>query len=258
MIAALPVTGDRVGMSASSLRTRTYEPLVIDLKISPMHATNPQSTKAAHVHLRGSDRSPNAVMQPKLVPAASGRSPQLAPGEVEFGASWTTSSNGQVQASSVPAGDYLACVQKPNSPLLDPCVWAKPISVTGLQAQEQRNVGTIIVQLGTLVQISVLDPLGLLPAWSDISSDGGLIVGIFHDGRTWTPAMRNPSKAFSVAVPTGHTYQLWASSRQFNVSVPGVSSTSATGVLSSTVVGGSEPAGGYVVSIIGLRAEPLL
>ena len=123
-----------------------------------------------------SGASVSVVRQAIFLPATPGAAPQLAAGEVMFGASWTTDGNGNFQATSVPAGNYLLCIEKLNSPLLDPCSWSTPIKVNNLQATEQRSVGNLSVQLGTLVQINVSDPSALLPEWNDLSSDGGLIV----------------------------------------------------------------------------------
>jgi len=133
-----------------------------------------------------------------------------------------------------------------------------------LQAAEARSLGSAVVPLGTLVQIAVSDPSALLPQWNDISSDGGLIVGIFHGDRVWTPAVRNPNKTLSVAVPAGSTYNLWVFSRQFNFSAPAIGATSggvvagsnslaSNGALSTPIVAGTEPTGGYQISIISAK-----
>lgn len=201
-----------------------------------------------------------AVRQSIFLPAVSGTPPQLAPGEVEFGGSWMTDNGGNFLLASIPAGNYLLCVEKRNSPLLDPCVWKTPIAVNGLQGSEQRALDSITAPQGTLIQIAVSDPLGLLPGWDDVSSDGGLIVGIFHGDHVWTPAVRNPDKTLSIAVPTGISYNLWVFSRQFNYNIPGIGSTSgntvnglasmsSNGILSPAITAGSEPVGGYQVSI---------
>lgn len=196
----------------------------------------------------------SAVRQSAYVPARNGRAPQLAPGEVDFGASWITDNVGIVYASSIPAGNYLVCVQKPNSPLLDPCVWASPVVVAGLQAQELRDLGNVVIPSGILVTLSVSDPLGLLPNWNDISPDGGLIAGIFHDNRNWTPATRNPRKTFTYAVPLGKPYQLRLFSRTYLYSFSGPTAAStAAGLLSPTRAAGTEAAGGYQITITGTQ-----
>jgi hypothetical protein len=203
----------------------------------------------------------SAVRQAAFIPPVNGR-PQFAPGEVQFGASWTTDTSGSFQAASIPAGRYLICVDMPNSPLLDPCVWAASIQVNNLGVAEQRGPGSITVPLGTLVLIAVSDRLALLPAWTEISSDGGIIVGISHDNGIWTPATRNLDKTLSVAVPTGRAYQLWVFSWQYTYTLTGIGSTTTTvapgtaipnglGTLSASIAAGSEPAGEYQISITG-------
>jgi len=196
------------------------------------------------------------VRQSIYLPASPGSRPQLAAGEVSYGASWVTNNTGMIQASSIPAGSYLLCVQKPNSALLDPCQWAKPITVSSLQAQEQRDLGKIAVQMGALTTITVADPQQLLPAWDTISSDGGLIAGLFHDNRNWTPAVRNSNKTFTFAAPLGSSYQLWLFSRNFTFSFSGPSpSTLGAGLLTPFIIAGNEPPSGYQVTITGQQQQ---
>lgn len=198
-----------------------------------------------------------AVRQTRYTLGADSKKPLPAAGEIEFSGFWISDSKGVVQARGIPAGDYLLCVSSSNSAVLDPCTWSHPLRVSALLEREQRDLGRVTLETGSMVSVHVSDPNGFLTD-GDSSSDGGIIVGIYDENNRWVPASKHGSGvdvSFSVVVPVGSVYRLWAFSRQFDLAAPGSWSIAGRGFLApklSAVAG--EVAAAEIV--VGRRSVP--
>ena len=147
----------------------------------------------------------------------TGGPPQLAPGEVHFDASASTTATGAHVIQGLPRGLYQVCVSAPKQPILDPCHWAAAVPSVLVQSGVTAALN-IQAKLGVFLTIRINDPLGLLPASEKGPLDfPHLITGVIFGSGAFLAASRISSDAngqtYQVAVPAGVPLNLWLHTR---------------------------------------------
>lgn len=138
---------------------------------------------------------------PKPIPLTSGKPPAFMP----VASASPSGAKGEFQIDGLYAATYAICVYKPQSTLLDPCLWSDtPVVVTLAEGSTSSGV-TVTAAQGTTVNIRVLDPTGFLntnPGKDDLR------IGINRAGKSpFIPALPTSrdsgGKTMSVVVPLG-------------------------------------------------------
>lgn len=144
-------------------------------------------------------------LSPKPIPLIPGKPPAFMP----VASTTPSEAKGEFQIEGLDAGTYAMCVYKPQSTVLDPCLWSDtPVVVT--LADDSTASGVIVTAaLGTIVNIRVLDPTGFLNA---NPGKDDLRVGIHRGKSPFIPALPTSrdsgGKTMSIVVPTGQPVSL--------------------------------------------------
>jgi hypothetical protein len=162
----------------------------------------------------------------------TGPQPQLAPGEVQFGASATTDAKGNHAAQAVPAGTYTVCVDAQAQPFLDPCKWSAAPNVQVKSGQT--SVLNIPLQLGVFLQIRFNDPHSLLTLSEITPLDfPHVITGAVFGKGAFLAARRvgtdSAGQNYRMSVPSGVPLNLWLFSKDVLLTDSQGKEVSATG-----------------------------
>jgi len=141
---------------------------------------------------------------PKPIPFTPGKLPAFMPV-----ASAPSGDKGEFQVDGLYAATYAMCVYKPESIVLDPCLWSDaPVVVTLAEGATSSGV-TVTATQGTIINIRVLDPTGYVNANPDKDD---LRVGIHRGQSPFIPALPTSrdsgGKTMSVVVPIGQPVSL--------------------------------------------------
>ena len=142
---------------------------------------------------------------PKPIPLTPGRAPAFMP----VASIAPSGEKGEFQIDGLYAATYAMCVYKPQSAVLDPCLWSDaPVVVTLAEGSTSSGV-TVTAAQGTVVNIRVLDPTGFLNA---NPGKDDLRVGIHRGKSPFIPALPTSrdsgGKNMSIVVPTGQAVNL--------------------------------------------------
>ena len=137
---------------------------------------------------------------PKPILLTPGKAPAFMP----VASDALSGAKGEFQIEGLYAATYAICVYKPQSTVLDPCLWSDtPVVVTLSDGSTSSGV-TVTAAQGTTVKIRVLDPTGFLNA---NPSKDDLRIGINRGKSPLIPALPTSrdsgGKTMSVVVPLG-------------------------------------------------------
>lgn len=146
---------------------------------------------------------------PQPIPLTPGKPPAFMP----VSSAAPSGAKGEFQIDGLYAATYAMCVYKPQSTVLDPCLWSDtPVAVTLAEGSTASGV-TVTAAQGTIVNIRVLDPTGFINA---NPGKDDLRVGIKRGKSPFIPALptaRDSSgKTMSLAVPIGQPISLTVAS----------------------------------------------
>jgi len=192
------------------------------------------------------DDSGNPV--PKAYTVATRQSPL---DHSTFGA--VSDSTGAIAFNGIPAGLYSLCVHMPGTSYLNPCLWANDTKVNIAAGETVSNVA-IVVTGGSLLQVRINDPQGLLTASDDLLLGVYVGSGIFQPMRL---AASDPSgRTYDVAVPLSTQIRLTVTSKHLQlsnsggVSLPGSASPVAASATTMSLPAQSSSKGAPVVLTI--------
>ena len=136
----------------------------------------------------------------KPIPLTSDRPPAFMP----VAAAVPSGTKGDFQIEGLYAATYAMCVYKPQSTVLDPCLWSDtPVVVTLAEGSTSSGV-TVSAAQGTIVKIRILDPTGFLNA---NPGKDDLRIGINRGKSPLIPVLPTSrdsvGKTMTVAVPIG-------------------------------------------------------
>jgi hypothetical protein len=123
--------------------------------------------------------------------------------------------SGAFAFTGLPAGLYSLCVHTPGGSYLNPCQWAKDTQVNVGPDETVSNV-QISVTTGSLFQVRINDPHGILTASDDLMVGVYLASGIFQPMRL---AASDPSgRTYDAAVPLSTQIRLFLTSTHLQLS----------------------------------------
>ncbi len=162
--------------------------------------------------IQGASVSASLWSSAKPVPFVAGRPPAFMP----VSAKALTGSKGEFQVDGLVAGKYYVCVEKPDSAILNPCLWADPPVSVDVEEGKAASGVSVVAAKGVSLNIRVQDAKGLLranPAADDIRVGTSHRQSLFIPGRVsgTDPAGRT----MSVIVPRGQPASISVASSAF-------------------------------------------
>jgi hypothetical protein len=155
---------------------------------------------------------------PQPIPLTPGKPPAFMP----VSAAAPSGTKGEFQIEGLYAATYAMCVYKPQSTVLDPCLWSDTPVVVTLAADSTASGVTVTAAQGTIINIRVQDPTGFLNA---NPGKDDLRVGINRQKLPFIPALPTSrdsgGKTMSVAVPIGQPISLIVASAGLDVASNG-------------------------------------
>lgn len=193
-------------------------------------------------------------------PNPSGRPVYVTPpGQVQVVGTFRTNSDGSFRVQSVPPGEYSVCMDSRNTPHLDPCRWAYPISFNVAPALTEVRLNPIVLRDAVKLAFRVLDPSRLLPDRLDLETRSPVVVGVVAQQIRHIMADQanrdSDGITFQMNVPAGGSVRLWVLSSIFDLADDQGRAISSTGLGSQLGI----PATGTITltfSIRGVKASP--
>jgi hypothetical protein len=126
----------------------------------------------------------------------------------DFGSSVQAAADGSFAFNSVPEGRYFLCGYTHVSGYLSNCEWNTTAPTTALQASSNIAAASIVLRKGTVIQVIVNDPRGLVKPFTGLSPRA--------TGHYVFPSVRTATGYFGMARFTGGT----ASQHTYSVTIP--------------------------------------
>ena len=155
-----------------------------------------------------------ASLRSSVSPGVTG--PGGAPPFFPFPPVAASTATGGFEIDNLPAGKYTLCVEKPESTLLDPCLWTVPVTLD-VKAGATASGVSVVMSQGVELSILVQDGQGLL---ANAAADD-VRVGTSYGRSTFIPAMvyaRDATgKTMKLVVPPGLPLNLKVTSASFTL-----------------------------------------